>query len=247
MKSAQIIIVGVGPGPWDLLTLEAKEILVNAERVFFRYATHPVFIKLKEMGKDVIPFELLYADPRLSYRKAYELMSLSIVREAEIKGKAVYALPGNPFVFEKTPRMIGELAAQKGYEIKFVPGMSFLEQLYCYLHIDPEEGLLVLNASRMVERPEDYIPNPRLACVIGQVGLPAGTKPTERNFNTDKLGGILTKFYPPDHPAVVVRCVGIPTYELEKKEITVGTVSKQHDFVNNLTSLYIPPVKEERR
>lgn len=245
MKVPAIIIVGVGPGPWEMLTLEAKDILLNAERVFFRYATHPVYLKLKELGKDIIPFELLYADPKLSYRKAYELMSLSIIKEAEIRGKVVYALPGNPFVFEKTPRMIKELVSQRGYEIKFVPGMSFLEQLYCYLEIDPEEGLVVLNASRMVEHPERYVPDTRLACLIGQVGLPIGSKPTERKFNTAKLGKILMEFYPPSHPAIIVRCTGFPTYTLEKRHITVGEVSKQDNFVNNLTSLYISAVKEK--
>lgn len=241
----EIVIVGVGPGPWELLTVEAKEILLNEERIFFRYATHPVYLKLKEMGKDVVPFELLYADPKLSYRKAYELMSLSIVRDAEIKGKAVYALPGNPFVFEKTPRMISELTEKKGYSIRFVPGMSFLEQLYCYLRIDPEEGLLVLNASRMVEQSVRYVPNPSLACIIGQVGLPSGQKPTDRTFNTEKLGEILLGHYSANHPAVIVRCVGFPSYELEKREITVGEVAKQGDFANNLTSLYLPPLKEK--
>jgi len=239
---SEIVVVGVGPGPWEMLTLEARDILTSSKRVYFRYGTHPVFIRLKELGMEVVAFELLYADPNLTYLKAYELMSRAIVREAQLRGRAVYALPGNPYVFEKTPRFIAELAKPLGIAMRLVPGMSFLEQLYVALRIDPEEGLTILNASRMVERPESYPPNPRYACLIGQVGLPFSAKPTAPATNLAPLAGILNKAYPPHHPATIVRCVGFPSYQLETRNITVAQISLQADFINNLTSLFLPPV-----
>ena len=129
-----------------------------------------------------------------------------------------------------------------GIPVKLVPGMSFIEQLYATLKIDPEEGLIILNASRIVEMPEKYEFNPKLGCLIGQVGLPIGAKPTSRKFNLGPLANLLEKKYPHNHPAIIARCVGFPSYEMETREITVKQIASQTDFINNLTSLYIPPI-----
>jgi tetrapyrrole methylase family protein/MazG family protein len=237
---SEIVVVGVGPGPWEMLTIEARDILVSARRVYFRYGTHPVFIKLKEMGVEVVSFESLYADPHLTYPKAYELMSRAIVREAEISGRAVYVLPGNPYVFEKTPRFISKMAGPLGISVRLVPGMSFLEAVYPVLGIDPEEGLTILNASRVIEKPDQYPLNPRYGCLIGQVGLPVGGKPTGKNFNLEPLAKIVSQTYPADHPAILIRCVGLPSYAIETRNVSVGGLARQTDFINNLTSLYLP-------
>jgi len=241
--TAEIIIVGVGPGPVEMLTGEARRILDEAPRVFFRYGTHPVVKDLILAGKDVVSFERLYADSALTYVDVYKLIVKAIIKEAKNEGRVVFALPGNPYVFEKTPRWIDEaISDEDDIVVKIVPGMSFLDMLYALLEIDPEEGLVILNASRIAEQPDKYLPDGRLACMIGQLGLPAGSKPTGAEINLEPLTQALSRIYPPDHPAVLVRCLGYPDYNTEKIETTVGKLVEKEEFINNLTTLYLPPL-----
>jgi len=241
--SDEIIIVGLGPGPVEMLTEEARTVLGETERVFFRYGTHPVARMLMSAGKDVISFERLYADRGMTYGDVYKLIVKAIVQEAKLRGHAVLALPGNPYVFEKTPRWIAEsVRNEPDVKIKIVPGMSFLELLYPFLGIDPEEGLMILNAARIIEEPERCAPISRMACIIGQVGLPASSKPTAGEVNTEKLINTLLKTYPPDHPVVIARCRGFPDYATEKIETRLKEVGSHAEIINNLTSLYLPPI-----
>ncbi len=241
---AELVIVGVGPGPVELLTVEAREALEGAERIFFRYGTHPVAKMLIEAGKDVVSFERLYADESMSYADVYRLMVEAVTREARLRGSAIFALPGNPYVFEKTPRWIKEELEKSAPEVKLriVSGLSFLEILYPALGADPEEGLVILNAARLVEEPERYPLFTGLACLIGQVGLPVGGHPSGKETNLSEIAAIIGKKYPSDHPAILVRCRGYPNFATEKVETVVGMIADQGDFVNNLTSLYLPPV-----
>ncbi len=236
------MIAGLGPGPVDLLTVEARKVLDEAQRVFFRYGTHPVAKMLILAGKDVVSFERLYADPAFTYGDVYKLIVKAVIKEAKLEGRAVLALPGNPYVFEKTPRWIEEAASDEGdIEVKIVAGMSFLELLYPLLGVDPEEGLVILNAARVIEEPDRCIPSGGLHCIIGQLGLPVGPKPTGEQINLEPLVEALLHTYPHDHCAVLVRCRGYPDYVTDKLDTTVGSLTDNSRNVNNLTTLYLPP------
>jgi uncharacterized protein YabN with tetrapyrrole methylase and pyrophosphatase domain len=39
--AAQIIVVGLGPGAWEQVTLEARDVLAAASTVWLRTVTHP--------------------------------------------------------------------------------------------------------------------------------------------------------------------------------------------------------------
>lgn len=241
---AEIIIVGLGPGPLELLTREARKVLEEAPRVFFRYATDPVAQSLIAHGKDIVSFERLYANPSLTYLAIYKLIVKAIIHEAKLRGTAVFALPGNPYVFEKTPRWIEEYIKRHGEDIKvsIVAGMSFLDLIYPTLGIDPEEGIVILNASRMAEVPEFYAPVPRLGCLIGQLGLPLGDKSTGAKTNFDIVLEVLRENYPDDHPAVLVFSKGYPDFTTDKIHTTIKGLTTYSESINNLTSLYIPPL-----
>lgn len=238
------MIVGTGPGPIEYLTCEARKILEDAPRILFRYTYDPVAKWLIASGKDFISFERLYGDSRMTYKAIYRLIVNTIIKEAKLKGRAVFALPGNPVVFEKTPKWILDQIKENGDDIKMtiIPGLSFLEILYPLLGVDPEEGLLILNASRMVELPDIYAPAPRVACIIGQLGLPMGRNPTGSETNIKSLVNILLKHYPPDHRVVIAWSYVYSAYSTSKIETTVSEILSYEKTINFLTSLYIPPI-----
>src|SRR5205823_7196953 len=107
-----ITVVGTGPGPLSYLTKEAERELLLADKVFFRMSRHPVYAWLKENRKQLVSFEMMYTIPRIGFGEIYEFIVNALIQEAMLRGQAVYALPGNPFVLEDTTRLL-KLQASK--------------------------------------------------------------------------------------------------------------------------------------
>src|SRR6185369_4312350 len=140
-----ITIIGTGPGSLQYLTLEAKDALLAAEKIFFRISAYPVYQWLKSQGKHVLCFDGVYTIPLIKHTgMIYNLMTDAILKEAEIRGHACYALPGNPGVLEDTTMQLRRRAAQQGTAIKIIPGMSFLDLIYAELDINPVGLQIVL-------------------------------------------------------------------------------------------------------
>src|SRR5262245_5811954 len=59
-KMARVTVVGIGPGPLSWLTMEAERELRLANKIFFRTNEYPAFHWLRELGKQVICFDVLY-------------------------------------------------------------------------------------------------------------------------------------------------------------------------------------------
>ena len=133
----KITLLGLGPGWWGHLTLEALETLEKAQRVFLRTEKHPVAAQLKARGISYISFDRFYQEGG-TFEEVYARIAEVLVEEA-VKGDLVYAVPGNPAA-ETSCYLLMELAKQRGIEVHTIPGMSFLEIAYQRLGIDPVRG-----------------------------------------------------------------------------------------------------------
>jgi uncharacterized protein YabN with tetrapyrrole methylase and pyrophosphatase domain len=94
-KMARSTVVGVGPGATSFLTSEAETELVRAEKVFFRMGLHPVYDWLRGLGKHVVCFDKLYDTRWANGGDLYEFMVSALFKEAELRGEAIYAVPGS--------------------------------------------------------------------------------------------------------------------------------------------------------
>src|SRR5687767_14427233 len=145
----QIITVGLGPGAWEQVTLEAQEALKVASTVYLRTRTHPTADHLPP-HLDVRTFDYLYereADFSSIYRQiAEELVRLALESEPPI----VYCVPGHPLVGEASVRHLREMCAEKGVQLKVVAGLSFLEPVCTALALDPlERGLQIVDGTEL--------------------------------------------------------------------------------------------------
>lgn len=239
---AEVLIVGMGPGPVRQLTIEAREALLEATEIFFRFSAHPVCHWLQEEGRDCVCFDYLYAQPGIRYENIYRTINLALVKVAKKQGRSVYALPGNPAVFEKTTRWLKKLAGDEGVEVKTIVGMSFLEPLYLELDLDPEEGVQVLNASAFSHYGE-YPFTEKLGLIIGQVGLPSSMNPGGGDTNAGDVAAALLKKYPQDHPVTLAWSTGMPDYENKRMSFPLFELVRLSGYVKHLATLYVPPVK----
>lgn len=240
--SGEIIVVGMGPGQVKYLTQEVKEILLESEQVFFRFSSHPVYAWLREQGKECVSFDFLYNQKGITYDRVYKTIDQALVKTAKKHGRAVYALPGNPYVFELTPKWLKVMCEKEGVELRVVPGMSFLEELYVELEVDPDVGLQILNACAFSYY-GDYPFTEKLGLLIGQVGLPHTMSPGEKQDNVPALTNSLLKKFPPDHPVTLVWSTEMPEYKNVKRTFTLEELPQQAGFVKHLATLYVPPIR----
>jgi tetrapyrrole methylase family protein/MazG family protein len=239
---SEVIVVGMGPGPVNLLTLEAREVLLAEKEIYFRLSAHPVCLWLQDQGKDCVCFDFLYRQPGIDYERVYKTINSALVKVAKKHGRAVYALPGNPAVFEKTTRWLKRLAEAAAVEVRTVVGMSFLETIYLELDLDPEEGLQILNASAF-SLYGDYPFTEKLGILIGQLGLPREMTPTCLETNARDVAEALLKKFPSDHPVTLAWSSGMPDYQNKKMSFPLFELVRLSGYVKTLATLYVPPIR----
>lgn len=241
----EIVIVGTGPGPIKYLTREAENELCSADRVFFRMSGHPVCYWLKDQGKDILCFDLIYATPRFTYRDVYVFITSTLVKEAQLRGRAVYALPGNPSVFEATTSLLKRDAEAQGILTRVVPGLSFLELIYVELNVDPSMGLQILTPGHLDPSRSAY--SEELGLLIGLVGIPRKPDPDCEETNVEQIMLWLLERFPPEHPVTLVLTPGMPDYDTLSKTLALRDLVQQWEGDQSFASLYVPPIGSSRQ
>jgi tetrapyrrole methylase family protein/MazG family protein len=276
-SARSVVVVGLGPGAWDDLTLAARAVLEHAPRVVCRTTRHPTVDALRAQRPEMAieSFDPLY-DGAQSFEALYETMARELVARAEVplprplratgglpytaaRGNAraqavqgvgvaaadggedadeaavVYAVPGHPLIGEESVRRLRALAAERGVEVRVVPGLSFVEPVCAALGLDPlDRHLQLLDATLLAEMDAE--------AVMGAV-QPTSPALVAQLYNRRLASGVklaLGEMYPDDWPVTVVRSAGmpgaevvegLPLYELDRGE-----------RADHLTTLYVPPL-----
>lgn len=240
-----IIIVGIGPGRWDQLTLEVYDILSHARKVYLRYHFHPAFEMLKQKGVNVVNLDYLYIIKGITYGEVYSIMAEIIIRDAKSSGSIVFAVPGNPFVLEDTTSLIIKEARKQGLSVKVVEGMSFLENMFVELKLNLNQGLRIVNPVKLLKEGKRGI-SPETPCIIFSPTLPPSSQPTAKGEVVfDKIRDYLLSIYPPQHKVFLVKTTETPPYKNRILSCRLSELNKKKEFINDLTSLYIPALKKE--
>ncbi|MEG6586191.1 nucleoside triphosphate pyrophosphohydrolase [Dendrosporobacter sp. 1207_IL3150] len=223
----EIIIIGLGPGPLGLLTMETWDMLNTAEVLLFRTAKHPTVNELKARGIGFESYDYIY-DQKKTFDEVYEYIAKDCVGRAKNGQKVTYAVPGSPLVAEKTVSLVRAIAAQEQINVRILPGMSFIEVLYVRLGIDPIDGLTVVDSSDIDRIPREL----NTALVVTQV--------YNRQIASDaKLA--LMEIYPDDYEVTVVQSLGLPNEKIKK--VPLFEIDRLPD-IDHLTSVYVPARQE---
>lgn len=226
----EIVIMGLGPGGWDTLTMGAWQTLREGGRIFLRTEKHPVVPVLREKGIDFQTFDYLYENQdsfASVYRGIAEALFLA-AEEHESTAKIVYAVPGHPMMAEESVQILLREASEHGIRLSFVPAMSFIDSLLPALRFDPAEGFIVLDA--LSAQTEDLVLTRHT--IFMQV---------YNRMTASDLKLKLLEAYAPEHPAVVVRRAGI-TGEETLTEVPLAELD-HHDCFDYLTSVYLKPAE----
>ena len=126
------MVVGLGPAGPDLVTAAALDALALPVRRFLRTVRHPS----ATVVENATTFDHLYEQAD-TFADVYQAITDALVQAAHEDGEVVYAVPGSPYVLERSVR---HLLADPRVDVRIVPGLSFLDLAYGRLGIDPVEA-----------------------------------------------------------------------------------------------------------
>lgn len=236
-----ITIVGLGPGRWDDLTLQARDCFAQAAQagatVYFRTLIHPTVEPLRREFPDlhIESFDTYYEESQ-EWGTLYQRIAKRVCALAE-QQPVIYAVPGHPLVGEATVQLLLGLAGERGLVTRIIAGLSFLEPVCEALSLDPfTAGLQIIDATELAALRPDEIAGrliPTRPLLIAQVY-------NRRLASEVKLA--LGECYPDEWAVKLVQSAGVdgeqaletmPLYELDRQSTA-----------NHLSTLYVPPLDE---
>ncbi|MEG0494951.1 MAG: nucleoside triphosphate pyrophosphohydrolase [Eubacterium sp.] len=228
---SKIEIVGLGPGAFGQLTVETLELLESETPNYFRTEVHPVVRDIEKRGIPFQSFDYLYENCN-AFEEVYIKIADILVEKAKKDGNLVYAVPGNPLFGEQSVVNLIQKCVESGVEYHVYSGVSFVDISMTALETDPVEGLKVIDAFEI----KTQVPDKNMGNLVTQV------------FNKHMASEIklfLLDYYPPEFEVTLLINAGIVNDELIKK-IPLCEIDWV-DEINHLTTLYLPPFKEDIR
>ncbi len=221
-----IHVLGLGPGPLPLLTLETWEALRAADEVMLRTERHPCVAELRDRGVRLRPLDHWY-ERAADLEEAYRGIVGEVVRRAVERGVAWYAVPGHPLVAERTVTML----LSEPVEVRLYNAVSFLDAVLAVLRRDALEGVLLLDGEGLVERGPGAL-DLRVGLVVAQV---------DSRLKASEVKTSLLEAYPPHHPVQVIKAAGGPGEVAETLPLEELDRAERFD---HLTSIWVPPLPE---
>jgi len=256
--STAITILGLGPGRWEDLTIQARAILEQAatdkETVFFRTFIHPIVEPLKHEIPDlhITSFDSLY-DEATNWNTLYQRIAQEIFSQVEQHHTVVYAVPGHPLIGEASVRLILQQARERNISTRIVAGLSFLEPVYAALELDPfTSGVQIIDATDLATLRSDEVAGkviptvPLLVAHIYHRTLASDVKlalgecypdvwPVKLISSIDSSGSESVEAQGGDKPRPYMTTsetvVEMPLYEIDHT-----------NFANQFNTLYVPPL-----
>ena len=215
----RVVVVGLGPAGPELCTAATLDAIAHIPVRFARTARHP---SVSVLGDDYTSFDDLY-EVAADFDEVYRNMVERLVAAAIEHGEVLYAVPGSPFVAERSVRL---LTADDRVRTEVVPSLSFLDLAWVRLGIDPlARGVCVVDGRSFA---------------IDAAGC-AGPLLVAQCDARHVLSEIkLAIEDPPEQPVIVLQRLGLPDEWLF--EVAWDDLDRSVD-PDHLTSLYIPQLR----
>ena len=223
------MVVGLGPAGAELVPEAAVSALAGAARAFVRTERHPaVSLVAGRIPGGLESFDRLYQRAK-SFEEVYraiveELVAAATAVARDAAGYVAYAVPGSPFVAERTVLM---LKGDGRVDVQVVPAPSFLDLAWDRLGIDPiAAGVrLVDGASFVVEAAGERGPLLVAQCHSRQV------------LSDIKLAGDDAGGEDEDRTAVLLHHLGLADEEV--REVAWAELDRSIE-PDHLTAVWVP-------
>lgn len=223
-----IEILGLGAGDLEQLPFGVYKKLKSAKHVYLRTKEHPVVDELVHEGLNYTSFDSIY-EKHDQFEEVYQEIVQTLLQKANGE-QVTYAVPGHPLVAERTVQLLLEYGPKDDIDIIIGGGQSFVDALFQSLKIDPVDGFQLLDGTSLHSSQLQIDQHMFISQVYDQ-------------FVASNIKLTLMERLPDDYEVVIVSAAGssnerlerVPLYELDRK-VTL----------DNLTSVYVPPVQDEQ-
>jgi tetrapyrrole methylase family protein / MazG family protein len=222
-----IKILGLGPGSIEDLTIGSINVMKNANNLYLRTEKHPNVEYLRNIGINFKTFDFLYEESK-DFDEVYKKIAEQIVKQEEV----VYVVPGHPLVAEKSVALILEFAEELGIEIQMLPAVSFVDAIFNAIKVDPINGLKILDGLEI----GNQIPDVEVGNIITQVYSKLIVSETKIK---------LMNYYEDEQSVYLIRAAGVK--DLERIEMMPLYMIDRVEWVDYLTSIYIPPITKKAK
>lgn len=219
-----ITVVGIGPGGKQYLTLEAIEMIKQANPLYLRTEKHPIVDYFRSLGIKIESFDNIY-DTNENFEEVYDKIVDKLLNLCENED-IVYGVPGNPFVAENTvQKLMSVTQKREDVKLEFIAGVSFIEAIINALGKDPVNGLKIIDALQMNYQNPDM----EVDIIITQV---------YNRFVASDVKLKLMEYYDDEYEITIIRGAGIPG---EEKIVKIPLYELDRmDCLDHLTSIFIP-------
>lgn len=226
--SKKITIIGLGAGDLDQLTIGCYNALKSSSKLYLRTKDHPIVSELEKSNISYETFDESYKK-NATFEEVYQDIVSKLMKSVTEHQHITYAVPGHPMVAEKTVQLLIEEENKQHVSLEVIGGQSFLDPMFNSLRIDPIEGFQLVDAT-------DYN-SETLSFTQHLIFCQAYD-----SFVTSDVKLGLLEHLPPEYEVTIVEAAGT------KNEVVRVVPLKELDYdleVNNLRSIYVPPVKDE--
>lgn len=222
-----ITVIGLGAGDINQLSVGIYKYLLNTKnKIFSRTNEHPVIEDLKNEGIHFNSFDDYYIEQD-EFAHVYLSIATKLLELGQ-KEDIVYVVPGHPLVAEQT---VQTLLNQSKVQVEIKGGKSFLDDLFTTLKVDPIEGFQLVDGTNFSRSDLNYQQHIIFAQVYDA-------------YIASEVKLALLEDLDPEHEITIVKEVGSQNEEI----IKVRLYELDHKLeLNNLMSVYVPPIKEKLR
>lgn len=218
-------VLGLGPAGIEMMTLGTYRLILSSDKVFIRTNNHPCIQDLIREGAKFESFDSYY-DQGQSFEEVYDQIVKRLEEELTNHEKVVYAVPGHPAVAERSVQLLVDKLSSK-FRIVIHPSVSFLDEIFTAIRMDPIQGLLIRNydalkGSGLTGREWLIIPQVYSSLIASDVKLD------------------LMEIYPDEAPVMIVQALGTPEQIVQK----VSLYELDHQRFDHLTTVLVPPHKD---
>jgi hypothetical protein len=208
MSRPELYLLGAGVQFPSHLTLETLDVLNRCNRVYTNLPDDRLSSLPPEMKSKWVSLWSLYIDGR-ERTKNYQDVIDHVLAEVEKQGTIAWVTRGHPVVFDSVTTALARGCRTRDWSVTILPAISSIDTMLALLEYEPASGLLIHEASGVVQRGVSLDPN--IGVLLFQPGVFLSNRAhiniSRQRVDLTPLRNYLLRFYRPEHKCAFVYSV----------------------------------------